>query len=51
MYVLQVEYHKLVVKRYTDKCNNAYACLEDDGYVYQKLPYHIAASGKYITKA
>ena len=25
----------------------AYSCLENDSYVYQKLPYHIAASGIY----
>ena len=45
---MQVEYHKLVVDRYTDKCNRAYACLESDSYVYQKLPYHMAASGMHI---
>ena len=35
----------MVVKRYTDKCSGAFSCLDNDGYVYQKLPYHIAASG------
>ena len=45
VYVMQVEYHKLVVDRYTTKCSRAYASLENDSYVYQKLPYHIAASG------
>ena len=38
------------MKRYTDKCENAYACLEDDGYVFQKLPFHIAASGEYSSR-
>ena len=45
---MQTEYHKLVVDRYTTKCNRAYACLENDSYVYQKLPYHMAASGMYM---
>ena len=46
--LMQTEYHKLVVDRYTAECNRAYACLENDSYVYQKLPYHMAASGTYV---
>jgi hypothetical protein len=48
VHLMQVECHKLVVDRYTTKCNRAYACLENDSYVYQKLPYHMAASGIYV---
>ncbi|CAI8005159.1 Apoptotic protease-activating factor 1, partial [Geodia barretti] len=43
----QVEHHSTVVKRYTE-CEGAYAHLPDDGYVYQKLIGHIAASGTYV---
>ena len=35
----------LVVQRYSKKCNAAFAQLSDDGYVYQKLLGHVAASG------
>ena len=41
----QVELHQLVVQRYNDKCNGAFHLLPDDGYVYQKLLSHMAASG------
>lgn len=41
----QVELHQLLVQRYNEKCNGAFHLLPDDGYVYQKLLSHMAASG------
>ena len=45
---MQVKHHSTIVKRYSE-CEGAYAHLADDGYVYQKLIGHIAASGIYFT--
>ncbi len=36
-----------MVKRYGDKCNGAYAKLEDDKYVFQRFMTHLAAAGYY----
>lgn len=45
---MQIKHHSTIVKRYSE-CEGAYAHLSDDGYVYQKLIGHIAASGIYFT--
>ena len=45
VFTIQVEFQKLFVERYSNKCDGDFPSLEDDGYVYQKLLYHIADSG------
>ena len=41
---VQVEHHRAVVRHYSES-KGAYSLIPDDGYVYQKLLTHIAASG------
>ena len=46
MYIhcVQVEHHRAVVRHYSES-KGTYSLIPDDGYVYQKLLTHIAASG------
>ena len=41
----QKKFHKQLVQCYSDKCQNAFAELEDDGYIHQHLLIHIHAGG------
>ena len=48
---VQVAYHEQVVERYCKKGGGNFSNLEEDGYVYCKLLYHIVESGTHANEA